>query len=339
MKNIILTIALFSMCLSVYAQNGPTQMSFYKNGSLVDHKLVTDLDSVVFSVLPPFSLYYPQNGDTGVTVFPTLKPYGYDGAKSYTVQLSTDSNFSILVANYSWLANTFYPSNQFELYPYTVYYWRAGAVLSSYTTVWSPTYHFTTAWVDLSVCNKQITYAGKTYNTVMIGQQCWIKENMNVGTFINISQASSDNGILEKYCYNDDSTNCSIFGGLYDRNEIEYQDRISDLRVCPSGWHIPSHDEYQVLFNNINDDTTLMGKSGFQSLYGGKGFLGGGFGELGDYGTYWSSGAIGYMYYCAGFYSGTNGGGFTYYPLSAEDYALSVRCVQDVPLMKKIKPK
>ena len=29
-----------------------------------------------------------------------------------------------------------------------------------------------------------VTYAGKTYNTVQIGSQCWLKENLDVGTIL-----------------------------------------------------------------------------------------------------------------------------------------------------------
>ncbi|HSL89900.1 MAG TPA: hypothetical protein VK870_11395 [Ignavibacteriaceae bacterium] len=50
-----------------------------------------------------------------------------------------------------------------------------------------------------------VTYAGKTYNTVQIGNQCWLKENLDVGNMIIGSLNQFDNGIIEKYCYNNDS--------------------------------------------------------------------------------------------------------------------------------------
>lgn len=47
-----------------------------------------------------------------------------------------------------------------------------------------------------------VSYEGQTYNTVKIGTQCWFKENLNVGTGIHITVVSSDNGLIEKHCYN-----------------------------------------------------------------------------------------------------------------------------------------
>ena len=47
-----------------------------------------------------------------------------------------------------------------------------------------------------------VTYAGQVYNTIQIFSQCWLKENLNVGTMVPNDQETTDNGIIEKYCYN-----------------------------------------------------------------------------------------------------------------------------------------
>lgn len=116
-----------------------------------------------------------------------------------------------------------------------------------------------------------VTYAGKTYNTVQIGNQCWLKENLDVGVKVNSTyiaetshQETSNNGIIEKYCYDNQSNNCSTFGGLYNWCEVvQYQNGASDYAlwnpaptghvqgICPSGWHIPSEDEWTILTNEI----------------------------------------------------------------------------------------
>jgi len=59
-----------------------------------------------------------------------------------------------------------------------------------------------------------VTYEGQTYKTVQIGDQCWMKENLNVGAMIPGVQEMEDNSILEKYCYNDEPDSCAKYGGL-----------------------------------------------------------------------------------------------------------------------------
>lgn len=51
-----------------------------------------------------------------------------------------------------------------------------------------------------------VTYEGQVYNTIQIFGQCWIKENMNVGTMVPGTQEMADNGILEKYCHSNSRT-------------------------------------------------------------------------------------------------------------------------------------
>ncbi|NWF89885.1 MAG: hypothetical protein HXY50_10545 [Ignavibacteriaceae bacterium] len=59
---------------------------------------------------------------------------------------------------------------------------------------------------------------GAYYNTIQIGTQCWLKENLNAGLMRLSSQNSSNNGIIEKYCYNDIESGC-MDGGYYRWNE------------------------------------------------------------------------------------------------------------------------
>ncbi|MBE0641338.1 MAG: hypothetical protein IH599_04835, partial [Bacteroidales bacterium] len=67
---------------------------------------------------------------------------------------------------------------------------------------------------------------GQVYPTVTIGTQCWMAANLNIGIMVNsISNGTShsdqsNNGIIEKYCYNNDPAYCDTFGGLYDWNEM-----------------------------------------------------------------------------------------------------------------------
>ncbi|MCX6269993.1 MAG: dockerin type I domain-containing protein [Bacteroidetes bacterium] len=98
------------------------------------------------------------------------------------------------------------------------------------------------------------TRDGQNYNTVQIGTQCWMKENLNIGSMVtsvitgsNHSDCSN-NGIIEKYCYYNDPVNCEIYGGLYDWNEMmQYTTTPGIQGICPAGWHIPTDAEWCTL--------------------------------------------------------------------------------------------
>jgi uncharacterized protein (TIGR02145 family) len=87
----------------------------------------------------------------------------------------------------------------------------------------------------------------------MIGSQCWMKENMNVGTRINGNADQTNNGTIEKYCFADLESNCNVYGGLYQWNETMNYTSTSNANpsgrqgICPTGWHLPSKSEFELL--------------------------------------------------------------------------------------------
>ena len=92
-----------------------------------------------------------------------------------------------------------------------------------------------------------IPYGGQVYHTVAIGDQCWFRENLNIGEMIN-GVAQSDNEVFEKYCYNNDSANCEKYGGLYQWKEMmDYFPLQGTQGICPNGWHIPIDDDWKEL--------------------------------------------------------------------------------------------
>jgi uncharacterized protein (TIGR02145 family) len=118
-------------------------------------------------------------------------------------------------------------------------------------------------------CGQSVTYAGENYPTVQIGTQCWFQKNLNVGTMIQGTNDQTNNSIIEKYCYNNDTANCSIYGGLYQWAEaVQYQNGASNTTslslafsgnvkgICPTGWHIPSLIEWSNLIDYYGGDTT-----------------------------------------------------------------------------------
>ncbi len=94
-----------------------------------------------------------------------------------------------------------------------------------------------------------VTYEGKVYNTVQIMSQCWLKENIDLGNQIIGTIAQSDNGVIEKYCFNDDANNCTLYGGLYQWSEMmKYiSDTISMQGICPGDWHVATDLEWMLL--------------------------------------------------------------------------------------------
>ena len=115
-----------------------------------------------------------------------------------------------------------------------------------------------------------VAHAGKTYNTVQIGTQCWLKENLDIGNMINTSANASNNGTVEKYCYNNVAANCDKYGGFYQWNEaMAYVITPGAKGICPDGWHIPIRDEFLTLDITVNSDgNSLKAKQGFWSASG-----------------------------------------------------------------------
>ena len=95
-----------------------------------------------------------------------------------------------------------------------------------------------------------VNYGGQIYNTVLIGNQCWFKENLNIGTRIDDVNEQTDNSIIEKYCYGNDELNCDEYGGLYQWDEMmQYTTTQGTQGICPDGWHLPTDDEWTSLVN------------------------------------------------------------------------------------------
>jgi len=108
------------------------------------------------------------------------------------------------------------------------------------------------------------TRDSKTYATVSIGTQCWMRENINVGTKITsctggyVGECATgedtvqNQGVscssIQKYCYGDDEANCTTYGGLYQWNQAMCNSLTEGVQgICPTGWHIPTHDEFTAL--------------------------------------------------------------------------------------------
>jgi len=102
-----------------------------------------------------------------------------------------------------------------------------------------------------------VNYEGKVYTTRQISSQCWMRENLDAGVRINAGVDQTDNGIIEKYCYQNFPSSCAVYGGLYQWNEaMQYAGQQGVQGICPPGWHLPTDDEWTSL-------TTLLGGANF----------------------------------------------------------------------------
>jgi uncharacterized protein (TIGR02145 family) len=159
---------------------------------------------------------------------------------------------------------------------------------------------FTTTNFD---CGDIIHYGGKIYETVLIGNQCWMKKNLDIGIRIDGGLNQRGNAIIEKYCYDDIDSNCSVNGGLYQWNEaMGYLILEGAKGICPGGWHIPSESEFKTLKTAINNngntlkalgqgtgDGTGTDSTGFSALMTGYYNVEGGFQSLISETYSWSS--------------------------------------------------
>lgn len=124
---------------------------------------------------------------------------------------------------------------------------------------------------------------GAYYNTIVIGTQCWMKENLNVGITVPGSINQTNNSIIEKYCFGDYPASCTTlgYGGLYQWDEaMQYVTTAGTQGICPTGWHIPTEQEFATLSAFVAGDGNELKKVGLHSANDGAGTNTSGFSAL-----------------------------------------------------------
>ncbi len=106
-------------------------------------------------------------------------------------------------------------------------------------------------------------YDGNIYNTVLIGEQCWMRENLRAthyadGTSIPVGSTTSHN-VGYRYVPNNDTNNVYTYGYLYNLKAalnavLTSTNNPSGVQgVCPTGWHVPSADEWMQLVDYVSE--------------------------------------------------------------------------------------
>lgn len=103
---------------------------------------------------------------------------------------------------------------------------------------------------------------GNVYNTVLIGGQCWMKENLKTTTYNNgasIPNVTDDdewsNLTSGAYAWlSNDISNKDNYGALYN-----WFTTVDPKGLCPTGWHVPTNDEWSALTDYIGGTSSPHG--------------------------------------------------------------------------------
>jgi uncharacterized protein (TIGR02145 family) len=190
---------------------------------------------------------------------------------------------------------------------------------------------------------------GNVYSKVVtIGTQVWMVENLKTtkysnGDSIGTTKLDIYNESTPKYqwAYDDDESKVATYGRLYTWYAV------TDSRyLCPSGWHIPSNDDWTTLTTFLGGEDIAGGKlketgtthwlipntgatneSNFTALPGGYRYYAGIFGYLGNRGFWWSSTedsmSRGYFRTMSSLFGFVSGDG------TNKQFGFSVRCIKD----------
>lgn len=213
-------------------------------------------------------------------------------------------------------------------------------------------------------------FDGNEYKTVTIGSQEWMAENLRTTKYADgaeiqfISNGEDWAAATEgSYCwFNDDETNAGTYGALYNWYTIATD------KLCPTGWHVPTDEEWEILENYLaengyNYDGSVGGgrekiakalasdtgwdgsdnegsigntdypeyrnKSGFTALPGGTREGGMGmFSVAGGFGYFWTSTEVDPGFLAYGRILCNYNAHIDVYPVY-EKYGYSVRCIKD----------
>jgi uncharacterized protein (TIGR02145 family) len=198
---------------------------------------------------------------------------------------------------------------------------------------------------------------GNVYNTVSIGTQCWMSENLRVtkyrdgtaipldasGDFAGDAPGQTWSGLSTgaRTVHAHDNANLTTYGYLY--NWFAVNDAKG---LCPSGWHVPTDAEWTTLTDFLGGDSVAGGKmkstgttlwnspntgadnsSGFSALPGGFRILSGAFESIRNNAFIWSATENVSSFAWYRYLNNVNSNAFR--NVSQEKLGASVRCLRD----------
>ncbi len=191
---------------------------------------------------------------------------------------------------------------------------------------------------------------GNTYRTIVIGEQEWMAENLNVEHYANgdpipnVTNGAQWAGLTTgAWCYynNDLQFECP-YGKLYN-----WYVTIDARNVCPTGWHVPTDGEWTTLTDYLGGEgvagvqmkttgtqywlsfnASATNESGFSGLPGGERAFNGVFINVGDRGHWWSSTGGAFFAFLRRLNTTNGNGSVTRYTEDMID-GFSVRCLRD----------
>lgn len=154
---------------------------------------------------------------------------------------------------------------------------------------------------------------GNVYNTVTIGTQVWMQENLKVTKYNNgivigtttpaTLYVPNDSTSKYQWAYEGNESNVAVYGRLYTWYAV-----TDNRNVCPADWHLPSDAEWTTLTNYLGGadvaggpmkesgtshwytpNTGADNSSGFTALPGGYRDFSGPFYNIGYVGGWWSA--------------------------------------------------
>ena len=199
-----------------------------------------------------------------------------------------------------------YVSSMTALSPGTTYHVRSYATNST-GTAYGNQISFTTTATTQPVTDID----GNTYNTVQIGTQVWMSENLKTSRYRNggsipyvvgnTEWVALITGAWSNYDH-DVAANNSIYGKLYN-----WYTTLGDT-LCPTGWHVPIDAEWTTLTDYLGRESVAGGKmksvgtqywndpniganneSGFSAVPGGFRNFDGSFDGILNFTFFWSS--------------------------------------------------